>query len=97
MNLAAMHVVVGVIVNSAKQILIAKRKANTHLAGLWEFPGGKLEAGEIPLDALKRELQEELGIQVIQAEPIKQIPYDYTEKKVLLDFWQVNQFVGQAH
>jgi 8-oxo-dGTP diphosphatase len=105
------HVAVGVIVGrprvgagsysvSAEEhgaILIAKRPDTSHQGGLWEFPGGKLECGETVLDALKRELAEELGIVVVSTEPLIKIRHDYGDKIVLLDVHKVTQFLGQAH
>ena len=88
---------VGVIFNSKQdQILIAKRPKHLHQGGLWEFPGGKVSSGEAIEHALARELFEELGISDIQAEPLMHILYDYTDKKVFLDIWIIDQFSGQA-
>ena len=93
----AVHVAVGVIFNSKQdQILIAKRPKHLHQGGLWEFPGGKVSSGEAIEHALARELFEELGISDIQAEPLMDILYDYTDKKVYLDIWIIHQFSGQA-
>ena len=93
----AVHVAVGVIFNSKQdQILIAKRPNHLHQGGLWEFPGGKVSSGEAIEHALARELFEELGISDIQAEPLMHILYDYTDKKVYLDIWIIDQFSGQA-
>ena len=93
----AVHVAVGVIFNSKQdQILIAKRPKHLHQGGLWEFPGGKVSSGEAVEHALARELFEELGISDIQAEPLMDILYDYTDKKVYLDIWILHQFSGQA-
>lgn len=89
-----MHVAVGIIRNSLGEILIAKRPEGKYKAGLWEFPGGKVEAGEDTLQALTRELQEELNIQVMEAKPWLQIQHDYGDRVVLLDAWQVTEFSG---
>ncbi len=92
------HVVAAVIyaARSTSQILIAKRPDHLHQGGLWEFPGGKLDQGETPRQALVRELQEELDINVTSAEPLMQLSHDYTDKQVMLDIWQVTGFEGQA-
>lgn len=95
-HMSALAVVVGVIVNGAGEVLLAKRAAHQHQGGLWEFPGGKLEAGEAPIAGLWRELHEELGIAVVAAEPLIQIHHTYPDKSVLLDVFRVNQFDGVA-
>ena len=90
------HVAVGVIYNSDKdKVLITKRTAKQHLAGLWEFPGGKVEAGEGVVSALSRELYEELGIVVKDTEQFTTVSYDYSDKKVLLDVWNVFEWTGE--
>jgi len=88
---------VGVIWGQSHQVFIAKRADDAHQGGLWEFPGGKLESGELPLAGLSRELEEELGIVVSIAEPLMQQRHDYSDKSVLLDVWQVKAFTGEAH
>lgn len=92
-----LEVVIGVIVNQKKQICIAWRAKGVHLAECWEFPGGKVEPGESLEGALKRELNEELGIAVEQARFIKSVPYDYPldSRFVRLHFYLVDQFDGQ--
>ena len=94
----AVHVAVAVIVhqNDSNKILIAKRPDHVHKGGLWEFPGGKVEQGEHVFEALARELEEELAIFVLQAEPLINIQHDYPEKSVLLDVWKVTEFSGNA-
>jgi len=89
------HVAVGVIINPAGEILLAQRPDHLHQGGLWEFPGGKLEAGETVLQALARELREEVAITLQQAQPLIRIPYHYPEHSVLLDVWQVVSFEGE--
>jgi 8-oxo-dGTP diphosphatase len=91
-----LHVAVGVILRNG-ELFIAKRQGDQHLAGLWEFPGGKVEANETVLDALKRELHEELGINVINAEPLIEQRHEYDIRTVVLDCWLVTQFSGEAH
>lgn len=90
------HVAVGVLYNANKnKILITKRTDKQHLAGLWEFPGGKLESNEDVRSALKRELLEELGIVVGSAERFTTISYDYPDMKVLLDVWKIYDWSGE--
>ena len=91
------HVAVGVIYNSSGDILIALRPDDRPLGGYWEFPGGKVEPGEEVLQALQRELKEELDITVTQATPLLQQQHRYTKNEVLLDVWQVSQFIGTPH
>jgi len=91
------HVMAGVIVDLSGRILIARRPDSAHQGGLWEFPGGKLELGEERLEGLHRELQEELGIVVMDAHPLIDIRHDYADKSIRLDVWKVTRFSGEAH
>ena len=77
-------------------LLIVQRSLDKHIGGLWEFPGGKVEAGEAVTDALCRELGEELGIHPLSWEPLISIEHTYPEKTVLLDVWIVRDFGGEA-
>lgn len=88
------HVAAAVVVNDRGEVLISRRPDHVHQGGLWEFPGGKLEAGEDVYAALVRELNEELGLAIENARPLICIPYDYPDKQVLLDVWQVTAFSG---
>lgn len=94
--MAEVHVAVGVVRNAQGQVLIARRPEHLHQGGLWEFPGGKLEAGEDTATALARELREEVGIDVLSARPWLLIRHAYPDKTVLLDVWWVEQFQGTA-
>lgn len=91
------HVVAAIIVGPDQQIFISRRGEHLHQGGLWEFPGGKVEAGESPDAALARELFEEIDIHVTHSQPYMQVEHDYVDKKVLLDIWQVDAFSGDAH
>ncbi len=91
----AIDVVAGIIFNeSGTQILLSLRKPEQHQGNCWEFPGGKMEPSESQQQALVRELNEELGINVLQCAPFTEIEHDYKDKKVRLFFWQVSQFSG---
>jgi 8-oxo-dGTP diphosphatase len=92
----AVDVVVGLIGDSNGRWLVNCRPPGAPLAGSWEFPGGKKEPGEAPLAALKRELDEELGIDVLEAEPVLVLEHDYPDKRVRLDVWHVLRYRGEA-
>ncbi len=89
-----MHVMAGVLLDDLGRVLLAQRPPGKHLAGLWEFPGGKLEVGEAPSTGLARELREELGITVRHAKPLIAVPWVYGERKLLLDAWCIGQWDG---
>jgi 8-oxo-dGTP diphosphatase len=91
------HVAAAVIRGANGRILIARRPEDKHQGGLWEFPGGKVEAGEAVEVALARELDEELGIRPTLARPLIQVRHDYPDKQVLLDVWEVSAFSGEPH
>jgi 8-oxo-dGTP diphosphatase len=83
----------GVLVEGGR-VLVTKRKAGSHLEGLWEFPGGKVAPGESPQAALVRELREELGVRVRVGRPIDVTHHAYPEREVLLLFFSVEREVG---
>lgn len=78
------------------QLLITQRLAGAHLAGLWEFPGGKREPAETYEECLRRELHEELGVQVLVHEEIERITHRYPEKTVHLRFFRCTLAEGSA-
>lgn len=90
-----MHVVAAVMFDARGRVLLAQRPAGKHLAGMWEFPGGKLEPGETPGAALVRELREEIGVTVLRAVPLIRVPQHHADRELLLDTWQVEQWEGQ--
>ena len=92
------HVVAAILwqTESRKRFLIAQRPQGKHLAGYWEFPGGKVEDGESARDALERELEEEIGVLIEQASPLIRVYYRYPERNVLLDTWEVGRFRGKT-
>jgi 8-oxo-dGTP diphosphatase len=81
--------------DGAGRVLIAQRPAGKALAGRWEFPGGKVAAGESEANALMRELREELGIEVIAARPFMRLTHAYEERDVELSLWIVERFLGE--
>ncbi|MGP7734668.1 8-oxo-dGTP diphosphatase MutT [Oceanimonas smirnovii] len=90
-------VAVGVIENAAGEIFVCRRGESQHQAFKWEFPGGKVEAGETVPQALARELEEEIGIRVTVCEPLMRIEHDYGDKQVTLDIRRVTAFTGEPH
>src|SRR5471030_2763692 len=91
------HVVAGVLRDPHGNVLLTQRPAGKHLAGMWEFPGGKCEPNEAPQDALRRELREELGIEAGTLERLIAVPWHYREKSIFLDVYRVLDYAGQAH
>lgn len=79
------------------KLLITQRKLDSHLGGLWEFPGGKLEFDESFETALVRELDEELGIDVEVGGLIEEITHDYPEKSVHLKFFKCRHLNREPH
>src|ERR1051326_8002428 len=86
--------VVAAIIRRNGKILITQRLKNVHLAGLWEFPGGKVEAGEALKDALVREIREELGIEVRVGDEFFRTEHDYPSKSVRLYFFDCTVLTG---
>lgn len=89
------QVAVGALADPQGRILITKRPDHVHQGGLWEFPGGKLEPGETPLEALARELHEELGIRVLSSRPLIRVHHDYGDRQILLDVHRVSSYAGE--
>ena len=96
MTTKIVNVAVGVIKKN-NAIFICKRADEQHQGGLWEFPGGKVEAGESVFAALKRELSEEVGITIHSSSQLMVIEHDYGDKCVKLDIHVVSNFSGEAH
>jgi 8-oxo-dGTP diphosphatase len=91
-----LQVAVGVVKKPEGKILISLRHAELHQGGLWEFPGGKIEASETAEQALARELKEELNITVIAATPLITIKHQYADRFVQLNVFLVEQFSGEV-
>lgn len=87
----------GIILNPAQdQIFITRRHANAHQGGLWEFAGGKVEVNETAEQAVMRELNEEVGIQVTALKPFISLAHDYPDKALQFDFFAITEFTGEA-
>ena len=93
--LKPLHVAAAVLRDSAGRVLLARRHDHLHQGGLWEFPGGKLEADETVAEGLARELREELGIEVVRCRPFLCIDHAYPELTVRLDVHEVLEWRGE--
>jgi 8-oxo-dGTP diphosphatase len=80
--------VVAAVIERDGHILITRRPKGVHLAGLWEFPGGKAEAGESAERALIREVREELGVAFTVGEPVAEVDWQYPDKRVRIVFFR---------
>jgi 8-oxo-dGTP diphosphatase len=88
------QVVAAVLRDAQSRVLINRRPAGKPWADYWEFPGGKIEPRETPLEALRRELHEELALTVHKAHSWLQLSHNYPERRVHLDVWRVRAFSG---
>jgi len=92
---AIVDVAVGVLIDAEGRFLLTSRPEGKVYAGWWEFPGGKLEAGESVPEALRRELHEEIGITIGAVEPWKVTRMDYAHARVRLHFCKVRDWRGE--
>jgi 8-oxo-dGTP diphosphatase len=90
-----LRVVTGILVNAQNQILVALRPNHVPQGGLWEFPGGKLEPDETSLQALQRELWEEIGVEVKSASIFSTVEHAYEDKHVILEAFRIHEFTGE--
>lgn len=88
-------VAVAIITNAKQQILITRRAMQGPHGGLWEFPGGKLEEGELPTAALVREIKEEVGLDVVAYDYLGEIHHEYAHRAVSLLVYDVQHFQGE--
>ncbi len=91
----AVLVVAAALADALGRVLIAERPAGKHMAGRWEFPGGKVAPGESEEAALGRELHEELGIVVLDARPMMRLTHRYPDRDVELSMWIVGRYRGE--
>lgn len=89
-------IVVAAVCFDGARVLLTQRPAGTHLAGAWEFPGGKLEAGESPEEALAREMREECGVEVEVGDALDVTFWRYPTKSVLLLFYRARIVAGEV-
>ncbi|MBS0582833.1 MAG: Nudix family hydrolase [Proteobacteria bacterium] len=93
----SIRVVAGILSDRDGRVLLAQRPSGRHSAGLWEFPGGKIEPGETAHAALRRELHEEIGVEIGAIEPLIGVPWDFGDKAIFLDVHRVRDFAGEPH
>lgn len=92
----ALRFVAAALIVRGEEVLIGQRRPDQPMALLWEFPGGKIEAGESPEQALARELSEELGIQAVIGPPVTHIRHNYRHGGAVdLQFFAVHEFFGE--
>jgi 8-oxo-dGTP diphosphatase len=89
-----LRVVAAALYDTRGHVLIAQRPLGKHMAGRWEFPGGKLADGESERAALGRELREELGVEVTAARPFMRLAHSYPDRRVELSLWIVEAYTG---
>ncbi len=95
MSQTPINVAVGILMKSNGDILLGQRPAGKPYEGYWEFPGGKVEQDESILDALKREFVEELGVNIVSAEPWCCVEYVYPHAHVRLHFFISREWQGE--
>lgn len=91
----SIRVAAGILRDDLGRVLIAQRPADKHAGGAWEFPGGKLDTDEEPRQCLDRELGEELGIEVLAAQPFLDYAHAYPDRDVYLHVFRVTQWRGR--
>ena len=89
-----MHVAAGALFDAAGQVLVAQRPPGKPMAGLWEFPGGKIEPGETPDAALARELAEELGVTIGAPRPLTFVSHAYDSFHLVMLLFSVTRWQG---
>ncbi len=92
------HIAAGIILSSdAQHVFITHRATSSHCGGFWEFAGGKIEQGETEEQAVKRELNEEVGISVLACEPFITVTHEYPSKTLTLHFFLITAFEGEPY
>lgn len=92
-----LHIAAGVICDKQNNVFITQRPLTSHMGGYWEFPGGKLEDKETPEQALYRELQEEIGINVTQCQLLETVEHDFIDRHITLSFFLVTEWENKPY
>jgi 8-oxo-dGTP diphosphatase len=92
--MSQLHVAAGILRDSSGRVLITERLCDGPFDGLWEFPGGKIADGETSIQALIRELAEELGIAVAMSQPFMELHHEYPDRIVDIEFFVVTSWSG---
>ncbi len=96
MEKTCLHIAAGIILNpELTKVFITQRAPKDQSRGLWEFAGGKVEEGESARDAVIRELDEEVGIEVVELELLISFEHEYPNKALMFDFFLINAFNGE--
>lgn len=93
----SIEVAAGVLRDDDGRVLLSRRLPGKHLAGMWEFPGGKIHAGESDAEALAREFLEEVGVRIGPVRPLVAVVHDYREKTVRLKLYEIHSSTGEPH
>ena len=83
-----MTIVVAAVIEEHDRFFLTRRQAGVHLAGMWEFPGGKIDPGETHHDALRREIREELDVDVVVGDLVLHTEHAYADRTVALSFYR---------
>ena len=86
------YVAAGILLDGDGRVLVTERTGDHLFAGLWEFPGGKIENGEESVSALSRELGEELGIEILEQSLFMSLDHDYADRSVSIDFYLIRHW-----
>ena len=89
-----LRIAIGILRNTKNEVLLGKRMKGKSLKGFWEFPGGKIEPNETPEEALFREFQEELGVEIGSSKKMDLIEYQYDHYDVLLMPFKIIDYIG---
>ncbi|MEL0629901.1 8-oxo-dGTP diphosphatase MutT [Psychromonas aquatilis] len=90
------NISIAIVQNEQQQLLISRRQKGQHLAGKWEFPGGKVAEGEAYELAMLRELKEEVGLTATKYKLFDSLQFDYDQLKLNLHFYLVSEYSGEA-